>query len=82
MTNDSQDFQDKVTYLIQDKWIQRTPMAFVKHGVELFFDTSTAAEIYLENDETRRLDDVRLETLKDLKGLINEIEKGRYTTKK
>ncbi|MGV6861307.1 MAG: hypothetical protein ACWA41_06020 [Putridiphycobacter sp.] len=39
----------------------------MKHGIELFFDTSNAVEIYLENDETKRLDDVRLESIKDLK---------------
>lgn len=82
MTEDSKAFQQKGTYLFQNQWVQKTPMAFVKYGIELFFATSNSVEIYDETDEHSRLADVWLETIKDLKDLIVEIEKGQYTTKK
>ena len=78
MTIISDSFHTKTQYLIDNGWVERTPMAFVKYGIEIFFDNSTAVEIYPSNDNSRRLDDLRIHTVADLANLENDIKSGKY----
>ena len=68
-------FQDYTNYLKLNGWTERSQMSFVKNGYEIFWDTSNAVEIYLENDNKNRLEDVRIETLDELKKLIMRLER-------
>lgn len=78
MTIISDSFHTKTRYLIDNGWVERTPMAFVKYGIEIFFDNSTAVEIYLSNDNSKRLDELRIHTIADLANLENDIKSGKY----
>ena len=71
-------FPEKANYLLEQGWKNKTPMAFVKNGIELFFDNSTAVEVYRDGDYDDRLDDLQLITITDLKEVLNKIENGKY----
>jgi hypothetical protein len=68
-------FQDYIKYLKLNGWTERSQMSFIKNGYEIFWDNSNAVEIYPENDNKRRLEDVRIETLDDLEKLIKRLDK-------
>ncbi|MBU1426868.1 MAG: hypothetical protein KKH12_01955 [Gammaproteobacteria bacterium] len=78
MTKLCDPFEEKVQHLIDNGWMARTPMSFVKYGIEIFFDNSTAVEIYPSNESDRRLDDLQICTIADLAGLVNDIKNGKY----
>jgi hypothetical protein len=67
-------FEDKVDFLRRMGWTERSPMSFVKNDREIFWDTSSAVEIYPANDKNKRLEDVRIETLEDLEKLVKRLE--------
>jgi hypothetical protein len=71
-------FEEKVQYLLDNGWMARTPMSFVKYGIEIFFDNSTAVEIYPSNESNRRLGDLQICTIDDLASLENNIKNGEY----
>jgi uncharacterized protein YdeI (YjbR/CyaY-like superfamily) len=68
-------FQDKIDFLKQNGWIERSPMSFVKNGYEMFWDNSHAVEVYPENDNKKRLFDIRIETIDELQKLMEELKK-------
>jgi len=71
-------FHTKAQYLIDNGWMEKTPMAFVKYGIEIFFDNSCAVEIYPSNDSSKRLDDLQIITVADLAKLESDIKSGKY----
>jgi hypothetical protein len=71
-------FDAKKQYLIQNGWIERTPMSFVKYGFELFFDNSTAVELYPSNENNRRIGDFQICTIADLANLEDDIKNGKF----
>ena len=78
MTKLSDPSNVKTQHLIDNGWIERKPLSFVKFGIELFFDNSDAVEIYPEDEISRRLADVRISTIADLVNLENDIKNGKY----
>jgi uncharacterized protein YdeI (YjbR/CyaY-like superfamily) len=67
-------FQDKIDFLKQNGWIERSSISFIKNGFEIFGDTSNAVEIYPDNDNKKRLFDIRIETIDELQKLIEGLK--------
>lgn len=68
----------KSEYLLSKGWEMKNLMLYHKDGIEIFFDNSTAVEIYKIGNRDERLADLSIVTLDDLMELVVKLSQGFY----
>ena len=57
-------YEDSVSHLVSQGWIEKSPGAYAKNGYEIVFDTSHYVELYKNN--STRLAESRIESVQNL----------------